>query len=61
MVNPVPRDMMNGGVPAIQFAGVQQRMKQNGKIKIYQDVLAQLEEAEPAAEPILPGGLTFPK
>ncbi len=39
------------------IAGVQQRMKQNGKIKIYQDVLAQLEE--PAAEP-LPAGLNFP-
>ena len=43
------------------IAGVQQRMKQNGKIKIYQDVLTQLEDAEPAAEPILPGGLNFPK
>jgi hypothetical protein len=42
------------------IAGVQQRMKQQGKIKIYDDVLAQLEEAEPAAEPILPGGLNFP-
>ncbi|HEX6717580.1 MAG TPA: peptidyl-prolyl cis-trans isomerase [Pyrinomonadaceae bacterium] len=42
------------------IAGVQQRMKQQGKIKIYEDVLAQLEEAEPAAEPGLPGGLNFP-
>ena len=42
------------------IAGVQQRMKQDGKIKIYQDVLNQLEDAEPAAEPILPGGLNFP-
>jgi peptidyl-prolyl cis-trans isomerase D len=41
-------------------AGVQQRMKQDGKIKIYDDVLAQLEESEPAAEPLLPGGLNFP-
>jgi parvulin-like peptidyl-prolyl isomerase len=41
-------------------AGVQQRMKQDGKIKIYNDVLAQLEESEPAAEPILPGGFNFP-
>jgi peptidyl-prolyl cis-trans isomerase D len=41
-------------------AGVQQRMKQQGKIKIYEDVLAQLDESEPAAEPILPGGLNFP-
>jgi peptidyl-prolyl cis-trans isomerase D len=41
-------------------AGVQQRMKQQGKIKIYEDVLARLDESEPAAEPILPGGLNFP-
>lgn len=40
--------------------GVQQRMKQAGQIKIYEEVLAQLEESEPAAEPILPGGLNFP-
>lgn len=37
------------------IAGVQQRMKQQGKIQIYQDVLTQLDEAEPAAEPIFPG------
>jgi peptidyl-prolyl cis-trans isomerase D len=42
------------------IAGVERRMKQNGDIKIYDDVLAQLEEAEPAAEPGLPGGLNFP-
>src|SRR5215213_7409720 len=41
-------------------AGVQQRMKQAGKIEIYEDVLAQLEEEEPAAEPGLPPGLNFP-
>jgi peptidyl-prolyl cis-trans isomerase D len=41
-------------------AGVQQRMKQDGRIKIYEDVLAQLEEGEPAAEPGLPAGLNFP-
>ena len=41
-------------------AGVQQRMKQDGKIKIYPEVLAQLEEGEPAAEPGLPPGLNFP-
>jgi parvulin-like peptidyl-prolyl isomerase len=41
-------------------AGVQQRMKQDGKIEIYEKVLAQLDEGEPAAEPILPGGLNFP-
>jgi parvulin-like peptidyl-prolyl isomerase len=41
-------------------AGVQQRMKQDGDIKIYDKVLAQLDEGESAAEPILPGGLNFP-
>ncbi len=40
------------------IAGVQQRMKQSGKIKIYQAVLDQLEE--PAAEPVLPAGLNLP-
>jgi parvulin-like peptidyl-prolyl isomerase len=38
------------------IAGVQQKMKRDGKIKIYDKVLAQLEEEEPAAEPIFPGG-----
>jgi peptidyl-prolyl cis-trans isomerase D len=42
------------------IAGVQQRMKQQGDIKIYDDVLAQLDESEPAAEPGLPPGLNFP-
>jgi peptidyl-prolyl cis-trans isomerase D len=42
------------------IAGVQQRMKQDGKIKIYPEVLAQLEESEPAAEPGLPPGFNFP-
>ena len=42
------------------IAGVQQRMKQDGKIKIYDDVLKQLDESEPAAEPALPAGLNFP-
>src|SRR2546423_81185 len=42
------------------IAGVERRMKQDGEIKIYDDVLAQLEEEEPAAEPGLPGGLNFP-
>jgi peptidyl-prolyl cis-trans isomerase D len=37
------------------IAGVQQRMKKDGKIEIYQKVLDQLEEA--SAEPILPAGL----
>jgi len=41
-------------------AGVEQRMKQDGKIKIYENVMAQLEEDEPAAEPGLPPGLNFP-
>lgn len=40
--------------------GVEQRMKQDGKIKIYKDVLAQLDEGEPEAEPGLPPGLNFP-
>lgn len=40
--------------------GVEQQMKRDGKIKIYQDVLAQLQEEEPAAEPGLPAGLNFP-
>ncbi|PWT87971.1 MAG: hypothetical protein C5B55_13885, partial [Blastocatellia bacterium] len=39
------------------IAGVQERMKQSGKIKIYNDVLDTLEEDEPAA---MPGGLNFP-
>jgi hypothetical protein len=41
-------------------AGVERRMKQNGDITIYEKVLAQLEESEPSAEPVLPGGLNFP-
>src|ERR1700741_4571196 len=41
------------------IAGVQQKMKQDGKIKIYQQVLDQLEE--PAAETGLPGGLNLPE
>ena len=40
------------------IAGVQQRMRQDGKIKIYQEVMDQLEE--PAAETGLPAGLNFP-
>ena len=38
------------------IAALEQRMRRDGKIKINNDVLAQLEESEPAAEPILPGG-----
>jgi peptidyl-prolyl cis-trans isomerase D len=41
-------------------AGVEQRMKKDGKIKIYKDVLAQLDEGEPEAAPGLPPGLNFP-
>src|SRR5215216_6116904 len=42
------------------IAGVQHRLKQQGKIEIYQDVLAQLDESEASAEPGLPAGLNFP-
>jgi hypothetical protein len=38
------------------IAALEQRMKRDGKIKIYNDVLAQLDDSEPAAEPNLPGG-----
>ena len=41
-------------------AGVQQRMKKDGKIKIYDKVLAQLDEADAAAEPALAGRFKFP-
>jgi len=40
--------------------GVEQQMKKDGKIKIYPDVLAQLQEDEPEAGPGLPPGLNFP-
>ena len=42
------------------IATVQLQMKRDGKIEIYENVLNQMEEAEPAAEPILPSGLNFP-
>jgi hypothetical protein len=45
------------------IAGVQQRMKREGKIRINDDVLKRMEELEPAAQPLpggLPGGLNFP-
>jgi peptidyl-prolyl cis-trans isomerase D len=43
------------------IAGVQQRMKQDGRITIYKEVLAVLkEDEEPAAAPGLPPGLNFP-
>ena len=41
------------------ITAAQQRMKRDGTIKIYEKVLKQLDEAEPAAQP-LPGGLNFP-
>jgi parvulin-like peptidyl-prolyl isomerase len=40
-------------------AAVQERMKREGKIKIYDDVLASMEQDEPAAS-TLPPGLNFP-
>lgn len=43
------------------IAGVQQRMKHDGAIKIYDDVLNSIEEPEePTAAPGLPPGLNFP-
>jgi peptidyl-prolyl cis-trans isomerase D len=42
------------------IAGVQQKMKQNGKITIYEDVLKQLDDLQPVAEPNLPPGFNFP-
>ena len=43
------------------IGSVQQRMRRDGKIKIYDDVLNSIEvEAEPAAVPGLPAGLNFP-
>ena len=41
-------------------AGVKERMKKDGKIQIYKEVLAQLDEGDAAAEPGFPGGLNFP-
>jgi peptidyl-prolyl cis-trans isomerase D len=38
----------------------EQRMRQEGKIKIYDDVLARLDESMPAAEPNFPSGFNFP-
>lgn len=42
------------------IAGVEQRMRRDGKIKIYEDVLTRLDESIPAAEPNFPSGLNFP-
>jgi hypothetical protein len=35
-------------------------MKQDGTIRVYDKVLAELDQSETAAEPILPAGLNFP-
>lgn len=40
--------------------GVELRMKRSNDIKIYTEVLAQLDESEPAAEPGLPPGFNLP-
>ena len=42
------------------IAGVQLKMKQDGKIKIYEDVLKALDDLTPTAEPALPPGFNFP-
>ena len=50
------RDAAKRGWPLEQW-------EREGKIKIYDDVLKRLDEAEPAAQPLpggLPGGLNFP-
>jgi peptidyl-prolyl cis-trans isomerase D len=41
------------------ITAAEERMKREGKITIYEKVLARLEAAEPSAQP-LPGGLNFP-
>lgn len=43
------------------ISGVEQRMRRDGKIEIYDDVLARLDESIPAAEPPnFPSGFNFP-
>ena len=42
------------------ISGVERRMKQDGKITVYDDVLARLDESMPAAEPNFPSGFNFP-
>ena len=42
------------------IATVQQRMKKDGKITVYDKVLDSIDESEAAAEPALPPGLNFP-
>jgi hypothetical protein len=41
---------------------VQEKMKQDGKIKIYEDVLKELDEQQAASapEPAIPPGFNFP-
>jgi hypothetical protein len=42
------------------ISAVQEKMKRDGKIKIYDDVLQDLDAAEAAAEPQLPPQFNFP-
>ncbi|HEU4795420.1 MAG TPA: peptidyl-prolyl cis-trans isomerase [Pyrinomonadaceae bacterium] len=42
------------------ISAVEQRMKRDGKITVYDEVLARMDESIPAAEPNLPPGLNFP-
>jgi peptidyl-prolyl cis-trans isomerase D len=43
------------------ISGVEQRMRQDGKIQVYDKVLTQLDELTPAAEPTgFPSGFNFP-
>lgn len=54
---------LQGQVFEDYIAAARQRMKRDGKIQIYEDVLKRLDEAEPAAQPMpggLPPGLNFP-
>jgi peptidyl-prolyl cis-trans isomerase D len=54
---------LQGQVFEDYIAAARQRMKREGKIQIYEDVLKRLDEAEPAAQPMpngLPAGLNFP-
>lgn len=39
---------------------VEQRMRRDEEIKVYNEVLAQLDQSEPAAEPMLPPGFNIP-
>lgn len=42
------------------ISGVEQRMRKEGKIQIYDKVVAQFDELTPAAEPNFPSGFNFP-